>query len=148
MSKNKSGSVSQSLSHWVTESLSEWQGHLLSCQVTAKNKYLNVSVSWKQYEQISQYIYIIKTIRMNFQICLYHKKIRMIIWIYSYQKIIRIWYGYSYDKIFEYPYHISQDWRLGHQLIDFLYFSIIPVQLKDLVVYSTAALSTLAKGSK
>ena len=28
MSKNKK---------WLTESVSQWQGHLLSCQVTAKN---------------------------------------------------------------------------------------------------------------
>ena len=28
----------QKVGYWVTESLSEWQGHLLSCQVTAKNQ--------------------------------------------------------------------------------------------------------------
>ena len=37
MSKNKK---------WLTQSVSEWQGHLLSCQVTAKNNKLSSRAYW------------------------------------------------------------------------------------------------------
>ena len=46
MSKNKSGSVSQSLS--------QWQGHLLSCQVTAKNTLVFLSTWFSHLKQAAR----------------------------------------------------------------------------------------------